>query len=299
MTIAPGRPDIASLGLEEVEPGYVLDALDNRLTLRMAGLQWKREPGIIQTEDGAEKGVTLLRVIDPEVEQTLIWERRKLLLVDPRNKNSPYLTGQDLLDDYSAIDLAPAWVVGSTKRSLATAAALEERAANPAAPPPTGTELTLAARMPERCHYVKTDGTRCWNWSPMLPGKKDLCQTHARVAGEIWYAERGLDEARRVIIEAAPNAAETLAFLMTEAKSENVRKDSANSILDRAGVRGGVDVTLDAHVTTRDASAEVRARLERLAETAARVIRAPGGELEDAVDAEIIDGETDEGEGQQ
>lgn len=89
-----------------------------------------------------------------------------------------------------------------------------------------------------------------------------MCRVHLR-----HVAKRPSDEierARKKLVQSAPYAVDTLEELMQYATSEPVRLKASTEILDRAGVRGGIE--LDATVTTgeRPATDIISERLERL-----------------------------------
>src|SRR4051794_34568089 len=68
-----------------------------------------------------------------------------------------------------------------------------------------------------------------------------LCDVHA--------SSQMIAAAKRRLAMAAPDAAERLIELSTSAPSEEVRRKAAADILDRAGVRGGIEVDVTAFPT--------------------------------------------------
>ena len=75
-----------------------------------------------------------------------------------------------------------------------------------------------------------------------------------------------VDKARKKIQQAAGYAVDTLEELMADAVSEPVRLKAATEILDRAGVRGGVEIDVGVDISgERPAHVIVAERLERLA----------------------------------
>jgi hypothetical protein len=71
--------------------------------------------------------------------------------------------------------------------------------------------------------------------------------------------------------------------LMESAQSEPVRLKAATEILDRAGVRGGVELDVGVDVTMRSPAEIVMERLQRLAQGAQdAAARLPGVEVVDA-----------------
>lgn len=91
-------------------------------------------------------------------------------------------------------------------------------------------------------------------------------------------------------MQSAPYAVDVLEELMETATSEPVRLKASSEILDRAGVRGGMDIGLDIEVTDARSPAQiVMERLARLSEGAQRV-----NELladTDITDAEVVEDE--------
>jgi hypothetical protein len=99
-------------------------------------------------------------------------------------------------------------------------------------------------------------------------------------------------------MQSAPYAVDVLEQLMETAESEPVRLKASTEILDRAGVRAGMDLNIDVEVTdARSPGQIVQERLMRLAEGAARtqrlldVVEAARAE-EDVQDAEVVEEST-------
>jgi hypothetical protein len=174
--------------------------------------------------------------------------------------NSDYITGYDLMAESAADFLVPPWVVGATKTWLR-----EQEAGGL----PAGSKRKPAA-MPTRCRAIKDDGIRCMMWSSGRPADDGYCRVHLgsiqRKPGE------DVERARAKLTQAAPYAVDVLEELMETAASEPVRLKASTEILDRAGVRGGVE--FDAKITlndARDPATIVAERLSRLAAGAAQV----------------------------
>jgi hypothetical protein len=185
---------------------------------------------------------------------------KKPILVDPDHMNSDYITGYDLMAESAADFLVPPWVVGATKTWLR-----EQEAGGL----PAGSKRKPAA-MPTRCRAIKDDGIRCMMWSSGRPADDGYCRVHLgsiqRKPGE------DVERARAKLTQAAPYAVDVLEELMETAASEPVRLKASTEILDRAGVRGGVE--FDAKITlndARDPATIVAERLSRLAAGAAQV----------------------------
>jgi hypothetical protein len=145
-----------------------------------------------------------------------------------------------------------------------------------------------------RCKAIKDDGIRCMLWSSGRPKDDGYCRIHLgsiqRKPGE------DIERARAKLTQAAPYAVDVLEDLMENAESEPVRLKASAEILDRAGVRGGVE--FDANINVHDSrppATIVAERLQRLAsgaiEMAAKLSQA-GIEMpkdeSDIQDAEVV-----------
>jgi hypothetical protein len=71
-------------------------------------------------------------------------------------------------------------------------------------------------------------------------------------------------------MQSAPYAVDVLEEMMVSATSEPVRLKAATEILDRAGVRGGVEIDITGDLHVRSSADIVSERLEKLAQVAAR-----------------------------
>lgn len=269
-------------GLEEYDRGLYLDTSENRRAIRRAKRQYRRVylpvsmlPGWREAHGGEgdeSETVTLLTLVDSEIENARLGDTYRPALRDPRDLDSDYLTGQDLLDDLDACDASPAWVIGQTKTVLEMAARGE----------------THKRGLPVRCKFIKRDGHRCYAWSPMRDMAKGYCQVHATKTQQDASYRHAQDEAVRILLQAAPAAAAELEALALEAASEPVRLKASTEILDRVGVRGGSELSIEAKVETVDPTAEVRERLtalaRRLAVEAANTLAPPETAPEIAVE---------------
>lgn len=267
------------LGLESVEVGMFPDRVDVRRVIRAARMSTVRIYTPVVDDDGEVTEQAYLMIQDPGVVYRGTAATKLALLVDPRDPGSEFLSGQALLDDLDALDEAPAWIVKQTR-------VLAERHAQ---------GESLDQEFPVRCQYVRADGRRCFAWSLMAGGAKGLCKTHARRRGMTpWTAADRIRKARELLVEAAPDAASQLESLAMDAESEPVRLKATTELLDRVGVRGGTELSVDAHVETVDTTALVREKLAQLAERfnlpsadADADADADTPELENTVDAEV------------
>lgn len=251
------RPDLAELGIDEVERGICQDTFENRGILRRNKMGW--DP--VYASNGVPTGLIQARSNEMAKARRIIsLTEKKPILVDPDHMNSDYITGYDLLAESASDYLVPPWVIGATK------AFVREQEAGGL---PAGSKRKPAV-LPTRCRAVKDDGIRCMMWASGRPADDGYCRVHLgsiqRKPGE------DVERARAKLTQAAPYAVDVLEELMESASSEPVRLKASTEILDRAGVRGGVE--FDAKITVNDARdpAEIVAeRLQRLAAGASQV----------------------------
>ena len=211
-------------------------------------------------------------------------EKRPLLVV-PTDNNSDFITGLDLLAEEATDYLVPPWVIHSTRLYLK-----EQEEGGPA----SSKRQPLA--QPHRCRQVKDDGIRCLLWSSGRPKDDGLCRIHLRSTKK--NPSDDIERARAKLVQAAPYAVDLLEDLMENAESEPVKLKAATEILDRAGVRGGIEIDSTVVLDARPAASVIAERLDRLAQgainTAARLAEA-GLHIEpekEIIDAEIVnDGE--------
>lgn len=277
------RPDLSAIGIIEQERGVCEDTYENRAALRRAKLNWQP----VYDQSGRPTGLIAARTQEAMKERRLqsLAEKRPLL-TNPDDPNSDYLTGLDLLLEDKAILIAPPWVVGATKGWQAEQAA---------GGPPTDKRAPKA--LPHRCRMIKSDGIRCLLWGSGRPKDDGLCRVHLKTQRK---PGEDIERARRKIMQAAPYAVDVLEELMETAESEPVRLKASTEILDRAGIRGGQDITVDVEVTdSRPAAQVVAERLARLAEGAISLqqrmaeleAEAVEDEPEDIEEAEVIETE--------
>lgn len=249
------RPDLAALGIDEVERGICQDNYGNRAVLRRNKLGW--DP--VYASNGVPTGLIQARSADMDKQRRLLsLAEKKPILVEPSFVNSDYITGYDLLAESAADALVPPWVIGATRAYL--------REQEDGGPKP-GSRRQPAV-LPIRCRAVKDDGLRCMLWASGRPKDDGLCRVHLgsiqRKPGE------DVERARAKLTQAAPYAVDVLEDLMENATSEPVRLKASTEILDRAGVRGGVEFDARIEVMDGRSPADVVAeRLERLSRGAA------------------------------
>lgn len=267
------RPDLTAYGLDEIERGVVEDTYENRQVLRQAHMRWDS----VYSSTGVPTGLISARTEEQVRERRVIsLQEKKPLLVDPTDLNSDYLSGLDLIIDDTAIRITPPWVISATRKYLD-----EQKKGGP----PSPKRAPLA--QPGRCRTMKTDGLRCMLWSSGRIKDDGLCRVHLksqRKSGE------DIERARRKLVQAAPYAVDMLEELMESAVSEPVKLKASTEILDRAGVRGGMELDVGLDVTDRRSPAQIIAeRLARLSDGAMRTATILS-ETADIADAEVVEG---------
>ena len=273
------RPDLSTLGIEEADKGVCEDNYTNRAILRRARLSW--DP--VYSTNGIPTGLIRARSKESTVERRLmsLAEKRPIML-DPTSNNSDFLTGLDLLAEEASDYLVPPWVIHSTRLYLK-----EQEDGGPKS------EKRKPLAQPHRCRQIKDDGIRCMLWSSGRPKDDGLCRIHLRSTQH--KTSDDIERARAKLVQAAPYAVDMLEDLMENAESEPVKLKAATEILDRAGVRGGVEIDTNINIDVRPAASVIAERLDRLAQgaiqTAAKLAEA-GLIVEpdkDIIDAEVVE----------
>ena len=242
------RPNLEELGILELERGVCEDTFENRGILRRAMLKWSP---VFDDQTGAATNLILARSIEQDKERALISiNNKKSLLSDPGNINSDFVTGLDLLLDDDALKISPPWVVGATRAWLK-----EQEEGGPK------TDKRAPLGLPGRCRMVKTDGTRCQLWNSGRIKDDGLCRIHL---GSTRRTANNVEVARQKISQASSYAVDVLEDLMETAISEPVKLKAATEILDRAGVRGGMELNIDIKNTDRSPAEILAERLARL-----------------------------------
>ena len=249
------RPNLSDLGIVEIERGVCEDTYENRGILRRAKMGWDT----VYSSNGVPTGLIMARSQEMQKERRLLSLAEKApILSDPNNKNSDYLTGLDLIAESATDYLVPPWVVGATKMWVA-----EQDS-------PIASEKRKPTSLPHRCNAVKDDGVRCMMWSSGRPKDDGLCRVHLRSVKK--RPGDDIERARQKITQAASYAVDVLEELMQGAVSEPVKLKASTEILDRAGVRGGIEFDAKLSVVdTRPAAVIIAERLNRLASGAVQV----------------------------
>lgn len=275
------RPNLSDLGIEEVERGICQDTYENRAILRKSKMGW--DP--VYASNGVPTGLIQARSEEMAKQRRMLsLAEKKPILVEPDRVNSDYLTGLDLLAESATDYLVPPWVIGATRAWLK-----EQDDGGPSSP------RKKPAALPTRCRAIKDDGIRCMLWSSGRPADDGYCRIHLgsiqRRPGE------DVERARAKLTQAAPYAVDVLEDLMENAASEPVRLKASTEILDRAGVRGGIEFDANINVSDGRPPAQiVSERLERLAagaiEVAAKLAEAGikvQNDEKEVIDAEVIE----------
>ena len=249
------RPDLSAIGIMEHSRGVCEDTFENRSILRSNQLGWDT----VYATNGVPTGLIMARSKDMVTQRRLIsLHEKKPILSDPNNKNSDYLTGLDLIAEPMTDKLVPTWVIGATRMWIS-------EQDNPIA-----TAKRKPTALPHRCTHMKDDGIRCMLWSSGRPKDAGMCRVHLRHVNKSPSDE--IERARKKLVQSAPYAVDVLEELMQTATSEPVRLKASTEILDRAGVRGGMEIEANVSVTeTRPATEIISERLNRLANGAIQV----------------------------
>lgn len=276
------RPDLSVLGIEEAEKGVCEDNYQNRAILRRAKLAW--DP--VYSTNGIPTGLIRARSKESTMERRLLsLAEKRPIMVDSTSNNSDYLTGLDLLAEEAADYLVPPWVIHSTRLYLK-----EQNEGGPKS------DKRKPLAQPHRCRQVKDDGIRCMLWSSGRPKDDGLCRIHLRSTQH--KTSDDIERARQKLVQAAPYAVDMLEDLMENAESEPVKLKAATEILDRAGIRGGVEIDTSVNIDVRPAAQVIAERLDRLAQgaiqSAAKLADAGLHVVpdEDIIDAEVIPAST-------
>jgi hypothetical protein len=267
------RADLASLGIEEVDKGVCEDNYENRGILRRAKLNW--DP--VFSTNGVPTGLIRARSKESTKERRLLsLAEKRPLLVNQSDNNSDYLTGLDLLAEQASDYLVPPWVVHSTRLYLK-----EQEDGGPK----SAKRQPLC--QPHRCRQIKDDSIRCMLWASGRPKDDGLCRIHLRSTKKLTSDD--IERARNKLMQAAPYAVDKLEELMEYAESEPVMLKAATEILDRAGVRGGIEIDSNVNIDVRPAAEVLNERLNRLAAGAIHTAARLSQEGMDVVDAEVVE----------
>lgn len=243
------RPDLSLIGIIEHDRGVCEDTYENRGILRRAKMGWDT----VYASNGVPTGLIMARSLEMQKERRLLsLAEKRPIMVDPESLNSDYLTGMDLLIETATDYLVPPWVIGATKMWV------KEQ------DEPIASEKRKPTALPHRCRAIKDDGVRCMLWSSGRAKDDGLCRIHLRSVKR--RPGDDIERARAKLTQAAPYAVDVLEDLMQNAVSEPVKLKASTEILDRAGVRGGIEFDANVKVIDDRPAAQIIAeRLNRLA----------------------------------
>ena len=247
------RPELSAYGIIEVERGVCEDTFENRKLLRNGKMGWDT----VYSTNGVPTGLIQARSMEMAKERRMLsLSEKKPIMVDSESINSDYLTGLDLLAESATDYLVPPWVIGATRMWV------KEQ------DEPVASQKRQPTALPSRCRTIKDDGIRCMLWSSGRPKDDGLCRVHLRSVKK--RPGEDIERARQKLTQAAPYAVDMLEDMMENAISEPVKLKAATEILDRAGVRGGIEFDASVKVTDdRPAAVIIQERLARLATGAA------------------------------
>jgi hypothetical protein len=254
------RPDLSQFGIEETDRGICEDTFENRQALRRAKLNWLP----VYSLNGVSTGLIQALSSEMQSQQRLLsLEDKVVILSDPKDKNSNYISGYELLAEAEADHIVPPWVLGATK---VWAKQQRELEANPNA-----RHGKKPSPLPSRCKAIKDDGIRCMLWTGGRPQDDGFCRVHL---GSLRNKPTdSVERARSRLTQAAPTAVDILEELMQGAESEPVKLKAATEILDRAGVRAGFDINTDVTIDVRPAANIIAERLQRLSTNAIEAVK--------------------------
>ncbi len=280
-------PNLAEWGLEEIERGVVEDTFDNRRTIKSNQARWN----VVFDSNG--EPTPYLQVVSAEMYQAAMGLSKTNLLEDPNDYNSEYLSGLKLLLAPDANQLAPTWVLNTTRTYMRQQEERRELGAD------ADLHQSRLVAVPTRCSQTKADNTRCWGWSNGTSESLGLCTLHAkRAARKPYNALSMIQAARNRLISAMPGIVDGLEDLAFNAESETVRLGAMNSMADRAGLRGGFEIEEKVEVTVNESAELVKDRLKKLRqgqENKAKLLKqiqeGVPAEVEtvDAIEAEVVD----------
>jgi hypothetical protein len=266
------RPDLSEIGIEEVDKGVCEDTFENRQVLRRAKLNW--DP--VYSTNGIPTGLIRARSKQSTIERRIMsLAEKKPIMVDPDNRNSDFLTGLDLIAEEKTDYLVPPWVIHASRLWIK-----EQNEGGPRS------EKRQPLALPHRCRQIKDDQIRCMLWSSGRPKDDGLCRIHLRSTKH--KTSDDIERARNKLMQAAPYAVDVLEDLMESAESEPVKLKAATEILDRAGVRGGIEVDTSVNIDVRPAASIIAERLQRLTTTAMEASARLSPEPE-TIDAEVVE----------
>jgi hypothetical protein len=138
-----------------------------------------------------------------------------------------------------------------------------------------------------QCIQIKKDGERCNRWSLRGYSKCFVHSGRGNFENVNNYIEAVKESARLRLVGNSDEAVTVLEQLMQPGTAEAVRLRAAAEVLDRAGIKGPVDVNVEVNVTENPANT-LTERLSRLTQNLPQI--------DNTIDAEIIEDEEDNGQ---
>lgn len=247
------QPKLSTWGIEEIEANTCEDNAYNRRMLNSAKVPFRIfEPGIIE--------VMFANYDELNEHHGTVYDRKKIILTNPKNPWSDYLPFDELPMDF--METAPAWIQRHMNK-------YDDAVAEGVAP----SKLPI---LPTRCKRVRADRSRCWNWSWPAASAEGFCKGHSKFGSfNVMEQMNKLNDAAKVRLgQMSPEAVAVLEDLMMNSNVPHVRLKAATEVLDRIGIRGGTELTVSGHVTheVEDPASVVRDRLAKLGERAASAV---------------------------
>ena len=142
-----------------------------------------------------------------------------------------------------------------------------------------------------RCTAIKADGERCKRWS--LRGAK-VCIKHGGQLPDVkQHASAVVEAARLRIVGYSDEAVDVIADLMVNSAADKIRLDAAKDLLDRAGIKGSLEIDVTVEQVTSPAD-RARNKIDELAVRLAE--QAAQAQQERELEAEIVDAELEDEE---
>lgn len=140
---------------------------------------------------------------------------------------------------------------------------------------------TVAKPLPAiRCVNIKKDGMRCNRWS--IRGAT-VCLVHGgRLPTVKNDAAAAVERARMRIVDLTDDAVDVLEDLTQPGTADAIRLKAATEILDRAGIKGGMDINVEVEHKI-DPALTIAERLKQINS------RASDDDSEEIVDAEVVE----------
>lgn len=186
------------------------------------------------------------------------------------------------LEDFPEIPPLPAIEEKRPSNSAGKASAIEQDSSIP-----KGWRPTMAKPLPSiQCTATKRDGNRCGAWSY---AGSTVCLRHGATLPNVRKAaEQRKEMARLQLIDASGDAVDKLEWLMKFSSQENIQLAAAKDILDRIGLKGGIEVA----VTHEHKLSPIDVINERLDNIASNILEEPDAE-ETSADSFTEDSEPD------